>query len=143
MTRLRLSTIAAQAILLAAAFGAAPVRADSYEALSTTAMGITGDIDFDDSGITFENGKHLDFSDLVADEIRVDGVVKPASVYAIAEPANPELNGGNTLCDRDVTYLANWLDEDGETDWIAAFTGEDAPTSTENLCASFTYVAKN
>lgn len=132
----------ALAVLLAV-LAAGPARADRYEALSTTAMSITGDIDFDDSGITFGNGAHLDFSDLAADEILVDGVTKPASVYEIAEPANPELNGGNTLCDGDVTYLANWLDEDGETNWLAAFTGDAAPASTDELCASFTYIAKN
>lgn len=138
MSSLRLSALAACLAMLAA--GAA--AADPYEALSTTAMGITGDIDLDDSGITFENGTRFEFSDLVADEIVVDGVRKPASVYRIAEPANPELNGGNTLCDADVTYIANWLGEDGETDWLAAFTSEEAPASTEDLCASFTYIAK-
>lgn len=129
--------------VIVAVLAVAPVRAESYEALSTTAMGITGDIELDDSGIIFENGEGFEFSRLSADEIVVDGVRRAASVYEIAEPANPELNGGNTLCDGNVTYLANWLDDDGETDWIAAFTTQDVPASTEELCASFTYIAKN
>ena len=94
-----LSTFAAWVLAaLLATVASGPVRADPYEALSTTAMGITGDIDLDDFGIVFENGERLYFSDLVSDEIEVDGVAKPASVYRIAEPANPGLNGGNTLC---------------------------------------------
>ena len=46
------------------AFGmalASPALADTYAAISNTAMSITGDIEFDDFGITFENGKQITF----------------------------------------------------------------------------------
>jgi hypothetical protein len=116
-----------------------PGRADDYVAVSKTAMSITGDISFDDSGITFANGETLGFSDLVADHFEVDGQDLPASVYRIAEPADPELENGNRLCGNgDVTYLANWAD--GETgSVIAVFTGEDEPTGSAEMCASYSY----
>jgi hypothetical protein len=46
---------------------------DSYVAVSNTAMSVTGDIQFDDFSITFENGKTLSFSGLVSDTFVVDG----------------------------------------------------------------------
>lgn len=129
------------ALFVLATGGSSP--AESLEAVSTTAMGITGDIDLDDSGIIFENGARLAFSRTPAEEIAVEGRARPASVYEVAKPSNPELNGGNTLCgDGAVTYLATWPDDDGEIVWLAAFTSREAPVSTDDLCASFTYVPK-
>ena len=117
----------------------APTFADDYIAVSKTAMSITGDISFDDSDITFANGETLAFSDLVADHFEVDGRRVPASVYRIAEPADPELENGNQLCGSgDVTYLANWADGDTGS-VIAVFTGEDEPTSDAETCASYSY----
>lgn len=114
-------------------------HADDYVAVSTTAMSITGDISFDDSAITFANGATLGFSNLVADHFEVDGQDLPASVYRIAEPADPELENGNRLCGNgDVTYLANWANGDTGS-IIAVFTGEDEPTSSAEMCASYSY----
>jgi hypothetical protein len=66
-------------------------EADSYSAVSNTAMSITGDVSMDDFGITFETGDALAFSGLVADHFRVDGRNIPASVYSVTEPGDPEM----------------------------------------------------
>ena len=116
-----------------------PGFADDYVATSKTAMSITGDISFDDSGITFANGESLAFSDLVADHFEVDGEDVPASVYRIAVPADPELENGNQLCGSGpVTFLANWAEGDAGS-VIAVFTGRREPTSNAGMCASYNY----
>ena len=133
MTMLRI--IAAAALAL----GASAARADSYAAVSNTAMSITGDIEFDDFSIVFANGEELVFSELVADNFVVDGKRVPASVYSIEEPADPILENGNRLCGAgDVTYLANWAGSDNLS-IIAVFTTQDAPASDAEMCASYTY----
>lgn len=133
MTMLRPLAFVAGFIATSTAF------ADPYVAISNTAMSITGDIEFDDFEIVFANGEYLEFSDLVADNFVVDGRRVPASVYEIAEPADPELENGNRLCGNgDVTYLANWDGGDGLS-IVAVFTGDAAPESSDEMCASYTY----
>lgn len=127
------------AITIAASSAYAQEESDHYAAISNTAMSITGDVWMDDTGITFENDEYLEFSDLVADKFRVDGKQVPASVYRIAEPADPVLQNGNRLCGSGkVTYLANWASSKGMTT-IAVFTGKTAPKSSAEMCASYTY----
>lgn len=112
---------------------------DSYIAVSSTAMSVTGDIQFDDFGITFANGKTLRFSTLVGDSFVVDGEEVPASLYEIANPSDPRLENGNRLCGSGaVTYLANWDGGDGRS-IVAVFTGEEVPSSDDEMCASYTY----
>ena len=127
-------------VVLAALLALAqPSLADDYIAVSNTAMSITGDISFDDSGIRFANGEELAFSDLVADHFEVDGQDVPASVYRIADPADPELENGNRLCGSgDVTYLASWAGG-GTGTVIAVFTGSAEPDSDARMCASYGY----
>ncbi|WP_246245682.1 hypothetical protein [Mesorhizobium zhangyense] len=111
---------------------------DSYVAVSGTAMSVTGDIQFDDFSITFENGKTLNFSGLVADTFIVDGQEVPASVYQVSHPGDPVLENDNRLCGSGaVTYIANW-DDNGRS-LVAVFTGDEAPSSNEEMCASYTY----
>ncbi|WP_312418619.1 hypothetical protein [Shinella sp.] len=87
---------------------ASPALADSYSAISNTAMSITGDIEFDDFGITFENGKKITFDQLVGDTFVVGGETVNASVYSIADPEDPVLLNDNRLCGEPVTYVASW-----------------------------------
>lgn len=112
---------------------------DSYTAVSSTAMGVTGDIQFDDFGITFANGETLKFSGLVDDHFSVDGEDVPASVYRVSRPRDPKLENGNRLCGSGpVTFIANWASgENGSV--IAVFTGDEAPSSDDEMCASYTY----
>ena len=126
-------------VLVALLALAQPSLADDYVATSNTAMSITGDISFDDSGIRFANGEELAFSDLVADHFEVEGQGVPASVYRIADPADPELENGNRLCGSgDVTYLASWAGG-GTGTVIAVFTGSAEPDSDARMCASYSY----
>ena len=84
-------------LVVLSAPGAFAQQADHYTAMSKTAMSVTGDVWLDDFSIKFENGESLDFSDLVADHFSVDGQKVPASVYRVKEPADPELQNGNSL----------------------------------------------
>ncbi len=114
-------------------------EADRYTAVSNTAMSVTGDVWMDDFSIRFESGESLAFSDLVADNFRVDGKRVPASVYRVEDPADPELENGNQLCGAgDVTYVANWAAGDGMSA-IAVFTGKRPPKSSDEMCALYTY----
>jgi hypothetical protein len=128
------------AVALAAA---APASADELAAVSNTAMAITGDISFDDFEIVFENGEKLAFDELVGGMFVVDGEAVNASVYSISEPADPVLLNGNRLCGSgDVTYVAAWGDEDPALTIVAAFTTQDVPQSSADMCASYTYEYK-
>lgn len=127
--------------LLGLLVAAAPAHAegDVYTAVSTTAESITGDISMDDFSITFANGESLSFAALVGDHFVVDGNRVNASVYAVTNPSDPELENGNKLCGSgDVSYLANWAGGDGLT-IVAVFTGDEPPESSDEMCASYTY----
>ena len=121
-----------------------PVLADSLAAVSTTAMGITGDIELDDFSIVFENGERLDFDELVADNFNVEGSQVGASVYSVTTPADPELNNGNRLCGQgDVTYVAVWgAPSDDTLTVVGVFDTQDAPVRDSEMCASYTYEYK-
>ncbi|MDX3977613.1 hypothetical protein [Shinella sp.] len=116
---------------------AAPALADTYAAISNTAMSITGDIEFDDFGITFENGKQIVFDELVGDTFVVGGETVNGSVYSVSEPKDPVLLNGNRLCGAPVTYVASWGDADTTT--VAVFSTQDVPQSDADMCASYTY----
>lgn len=112
---------------------------DSYTAVSGTAMSVTGDIQFDDFSITFANGETLEFAELVRDNFIVDGTEVPASLYRVSQPGDPELENGNRLCGSGaVTYIASWASGDSGS-VIAVFTGDEAPSSDDEMCASYTY----
>ena len=116
---------------------ASPALADTYAAVSNTAMSITGDIEFDDFGITFENGKQIVFDELVGNTFVVDGEQVNASVYSLAEAKDPVLLNGNRLCGEPVTYVASW--GDATTTFVAVFSTQDVPESSAEMCASYTY----
>ncbi len=138
--------LAGLALVLAAApvCAISPALADSLGAISNTAMAITGDIEFDDFEIIFENGEKLVFDELVGDTFMVDGKEVGASVYSVKSPANPELNNGNYLCgESDVTYVASWGDpSDDSLTIVAVFDTQDVPGSDADMCASYTYEYK-
>lgn len=134
------------ALVLAAApiVAVSPGFADSLEAVSNTAMSITGDIELDDFAIVFENGEQLEFDELVGDSFNVDGTDVGASVYSIKTPADPELNNGNQLCGQgDVTYVAVWgAPSDDTLTVVGVFDTQDVPGSNADMCASYTYQYK-
>lgn len=125
--------------LVAAGTSAAFAEGDVYTAYSNTAVSITGDISMDDFSITFANGEQLTFSALLGDHFVVDGRRVNASVYSVENPSDPELENGNRLCGAgDVSYLASWAGGEGLT-VVAVFTGDEAPQSSAEMCASYIY----
>ncbi|MGB3813505.1 MAG: hypothetical protein WA950_09780 [Shinella sp.] len=118
---------------------ASPALADTYAAVSNTAMAITGDIEFDDFGITFENGEQITFDELVGDTFVVDGEQVNASVYSLTEAKDPVLLNGNRLCGEPVTYVASWGASDDSATIVAVFATQDVPASNAEMCASYTY----
>ncbi len=133
------SLLSLLSLALFATLAAIPAWADDYKAVSNTAMSVTGDVLMDDFSITFETGDELAFSSLIADHFIVDGERLPASVYRVAEPDDPELLNGNRLCGSGpVTYVANWTAGAGLSA-IAVFTGNRAPKSSDQMCASYTF----
>jgi hypothetical protein len=116
-------------------------HAESYTAISNTAMSITGDIELDETGIAFANGAKLAFSEKVGDSLLADGKPVSASVYRVENPTDPVLENGNRLCGNgDVTFIALWPDDFGMTS-LAVFTGETVPESDDDMCASYSYEA--
>lgn len=139
MKILRVATFAVLISLRFCASANAYTDEDFYVAVSNTAMSVTGDIQFDDFSITFENGKTLNFGELLGDTFVVGGEEVPASLYSVSNPSDPKLKNGNRLCGSGaVTYLGSWNGADG-TSVVAVFTGADAPSSDEEMCASYTY----
>lgn len=118
---------------------ASPAFADTYAAISNTAMAITGDIEFDETGITFENGEQITFNERVGDRLTVDGKTVEAFVYSLAEARDPVLLNGNRLCGAPVTYVASWETSDGNGTIVAVFSTPDVPSSDAQMCASYTY----
>ena len=118
---------------------ASPAVADTYAAVSNTAMSITGDIELDETGITFENGEQLTFDEQVADRLTVDGQPVEAHVFRLAEARDPVLLNGNRLCGAPVTYAASWETSDGDGTVLAVFSTPEPPQSDADMCASYTY----
>lgn len=118
---------------------ASPALADTYAAVSNTAMAITGDIEFDDFGITFENGEQIVFDELVGNTFVVDGETVNGSVYSLSEAKDPVLLNGNRLCGEPVTYVASWGTSDGSGTIVAVFSTQNVPESDAEMCASYTY----
>lgn len=117
-----------------------PAAADDLVAVSNTAMAVTGDIQFDDFGMTFEDGTIFAFSELVDDSFVVDGRPVPASVYLAEAPSDPVLLNGNRLCGQGrVTYVATWSGSGEGTVIVAVFDTQDVPGSSADMCASYTY----
>ncbi len=118
---------------------ASPAFADTYAAVSNTAMSITGDIELDETGITFENGEQLTFDEQVADRLTVDGQPVEAHVFRLAQARDPVLLNGNRLCGAPVTYAASWETSDGDGTVLAVFSTPEPPKSDADMCASYTY----
>lgn len=128
--------------MLALFFGSAAyayTAGDYYLPVSAEAKAVTGDIQIDDFSISFEGGQTMKFSQLVAETFRVGEAELPASVYHIAQPADPLLKNGKHLCGKgDVTYIAYWMAEPEQVT-IGVFTGDQPPLSDATRCAAYIY----
>jgi hypothetical protein len=112
-SRTMLATGLMAALLLPTAGAAA--AAEQWEATSTTAMAITGNVTFSPDRITFKNGASLPLM-LVGHAAAFETVPNqrvPADLYKVTAPADPLLLNGTRLCgggpiQKPVTYIAVW-----------------------------------
>lgn len=103
----------AGAVVVTFLFGSVAIALEAmqhWDAYSTSAEGITGDIDLSSSRIVFQNGTVLELSYIgsAAGIIQVQKDL-PARIYRIVNPQDPILLHGNPLCDQRPYYLA-WIE---------------------------------
>lgn len=111
-----------------------------WSATSTTAMSITGDITVTDAALRFEDGQRMAwaFEDRQTGDWAGLGQQVEGAIYKVAEPADPTLLRGNTLCGQPVTYIVLSPVEAGDLG-MSVFTGASAPANTDDFCASYFY----
>jgi hypothetical protein len=146
-----LPPLAAAALLAQSCAWAAPAG-EKWEAVSTTAMGVTGDITFSPDRITFGNGKSLPLAPsgtLPAFGAPTENV--SATLYRVTAPADPVLLHGNRLCGgpaaQGVTFIVVWkparVASDVDPRSMAAFSGDVRPTAAggPGFCGTYNYEA--
>ncbi|MDR2312855.1 MAG: hypothetical protein LBE54_17965 [Brucellaceae bacterium] len=125
--------------LFSVSFAHAFTAGDYYLPVSAEAKAITGDIQIDDFSIRFETGATMKFSELVAETFEVDGKELPASVYRVAQPADPVLKGGKHLCGKgEVSYIVYWMAVP-EQITIGVFTDDKPPRNDAKSCKAYIY----
>ena len=136
----------ASAVTMVALFSGSAAHAfiagDYYLPFSAEAKAITGDIQIDDFSIRFETGATMKFTDLVAETFEVDGKELPASVYRVAQPADPALKDGKRLCGKgDVSYIVYWMAMPEQVT-IGVFTGDKPPRHDAERCTAYIYKSR-
>lgn len=116
----------------------------AWSATSTTAMSITGDITVTDAALQFADGQRMAWTleDRRAGDWAGLGQQVEGAIYKVAEPADPTLLRGNTLCGQPVTYIVLSLVEAGDLG-MSVFTGASAPSDADGLCASYFYARQS
>jgi hypothetical protein len=130
-------------ILAAMMAGGPSAGPQHWQALSTTAMSITGDVTLTPTRMTFADGKYL--SVVYAGSGRDAG--KTVWFYRILTPHQPILIRGNTICGNSPTYVAvkyahdNTVTATGTTVSVSFYNSKKRPVSlnTDGFCASYTY----
>ena len=130
---------------LALAFSAATqLPPAQWTAMSTTAMGITGDLTTTPASFSF--GHHT-FRVGPAQSVRFDayGDERPTSAiaYPVSSPSNPLLRGRNRLCQAPVRWVVTWRTADGDLG-LSASSAQTPPNGVSSLknCGTFTYSAE-
>ncbi len=135
-----------------------PIQPGVYEAISTTAAGITGNLTLSAEALTFVRDQRYDTGPAVltpasteyaqgagafADLLSVDSA-STIEVRAVTNVVLGESAHGSTLCGADaVTHLVLAAGEDGALK-VAAFKGAAAPGPSGNatdLCGTFLYAS--
>jgi len=83
------------------AFAQSPALAASleqWEAVSRTAMAVTGTVQFSADRITFQNGKFLPLAPAGTITVSEGRESRPATLYRVTKPDDPVLLQGNRLC---------------------------------------------
>ncbi|MFL5266200.1 MAG: hypothetical protein ACJ8AH_06300 [Stellaceae bacterium] len=121
---------------------------DHWEAVSTTAIAITGDVTFSPGRITFGNGKSLPLAPAGAmPEFGAPMGTVSATLYRVTSPADPVLLHGNRLCGQPVTFIVVWkparVGSDVDPRAVAAFSGSARPVGAEGpgFCGTYHYEA--
>lgn len=94
-----------------------------WQAMSTTAMSITGDITLSGDRITFANGQFLDLQPVEQD------AANGQTLFRVTTKANPELLNGNRICGSQ------------PIDYLLAQTREGAPGQSELQLMAYYYPA--
>jgi hypothetical protein len=121
-----------------------------WEAVSKTAMSITGDVVFTPSRITFANGKAVDIRYVATRSIPASsstphGAAARFTLYEVLTKTDPKLLHGNALCGTKPAYVGIAASPAsgsiGTSMFVNFFTGAPAPKDwdSQNLCGSFTY----
>jgi hypothetical protein len=115
---------------------AAQAKSSKWEAASTTALAITGNIRVSADRITFANGAHIGLAPVGADH---------PNVFAVKPSANPTLLNGNKLCGtKPPTYVV--IARDGNSLYFKVSDGQDMPEGRADplpepgICATYNYV---
>ncbi|HET9069954.1 MAG TPA: hypothetical protein VFN28_15030 [Amaricoccus sp.] len=137
------------AILLVSACASAPGASHvwqddrSFDALSTTAMAITGPIAFSGGTLVFNGTETVGIESLGTQPGAWgdDGGEATAEVFRMASDPGTLLNG-NTLCGGTARYAVFYQDDTlGPTLAALFFESEDAPSNADSpgLCGTFSY----
>ena len=124
--------------------------AEKWQAASTTATSVTGNVTFTPSKIQFQNGQSLPLALAGhAADFKSMGDKVNATVYRVTAPADLKLKGGNHLCGNGshtlpVTYIVVWIPEavgDKPPRSMAAFSGKDQPKADDSpdSCGVYNY----
>lgn len=131
-------------LILAAVMAGGPTAAPQHwQALSTTAMSITGDVTLTPTRMTFSGGKYLN----VAYAGNGHDGKKTVWFYRITTSRQPVLIRGNTICGDSPSYVAveyahdNTVTSTGVTVFVSFYNSKTRPVSlnTDGFCASYTY----
>lgn len=127
------------------ALAAAP---EQWEAVSTTALSITGNVRFSSDRIAFQNGKSVPLAP--AGTVPAFGTptgTANATLYRVTKPDNPALLRGNRLCGGPITFIAVWkpapVASDIDPREMAVFSGSARPTLAggPDFCGTYYYEA--
>lgn len=80
--------------------------AEHWQAYSTTAMAITGDVQFSPEKIVFEDGSRLRLQFLRTADIDTESGLRQADIYRIVSPRPLRLLRDNLFCNPMATHLA-------------------------------------
>jgi hypothetical protein len=134
--------------LLAHGRAVAAPAGEHWEAVSTTAMSITGNVTFSPGRITFGNGKSLPLAPAGTIAKFGTGVESvTATLFRVTAPTNPVLIHGNRLCGGPVTFIAVWkptrIMSDVDPRGMAPFSGSARPTGAggPDFCGTYNYEA--
>lgn len=125
--------------------GALAQQGVRWQASSTTAISITGNITLQETRVTFANGKSLQLERIEARSGRwspMGGASEDGTIYKVNPPADPVLRNRNTFCGSPVTHIVLTYPSRSElTMYVYALSAPPKGNGTDELCASYYYAA--